>query len=369
MKRLKECVVDWARLLVGPVYSAIHTLPKIVAAPSYWPERPRKSPLRRYLELLWGRIATGSTNLFYNAYGQDTLGCVPGGGRYLSERAFWTKVVARNYANNINSASILRDKLTFWFFCKGAGLPTPEVFAYAIHGHYFADGQVCDWETWVARLRQEKVFFFKDVFGCCARSVYKVTVIEGRFFIDGRETDLKTPMRLGNVFLAQKQIVNHEVLQRINPASVNTIRFITLCTPRTNDDPVLVVPPLLRVGTTGVAVDNWATGGLAIAIDGRGCLKGPGFYKPGHEGHEPRVAKHPVSGIRLDGIPIPEYVVACDLVLRAHGLLRDLTIVGWDVAITPEGPVLIEGNDNPEISLHQIVAGPLRDVILPLMRK
>lgn len=79
MKRLKECVVDWARLLVGPVYSAIHTLPKIVAAPSYWPERPRKSPLRRYLELLWGRIATGSTNLFYNAYGQDTLGCVPGG--------------------------------------------------------------------------------------------------------------------------------------------------------------------------------------------------------------------------------------------------------------------------------------------------
>lgn len=79
MSTLRSRAMDWVRLLVGPVYSAVHTLPKIVAAPSYWPERPRKSPLRRYLELLWERVATGSTNLFYNAYGQDTLGSGTGG--------------------------------------------------------------------------------------------------------------------------------------------------------------------------------------------------------------------------------------------------------------------------------------------------
>lgn len=369
MSTLRSRAMDWVRLLVGPVYSAVHTLPKIVAAPSYWPERPRKSPMRRYLELLWERVATGSTNLFYNAYGQDTLGCGTGGGNYLSERAFWTRVVARNYRDKINSAGILRDKLTFWFFCKGANLPTPEVFAYAIHGHPFAEGRACDWEAWAARLRREPAFFLKDVFGCCARSVYKVTVRDGRFLIDGREADLRALLRDDGVFLCQKAIANHEALRRLNPSAVNTVRFITLCTPRTGNRPALVIPPLLRVGTTDVAVDNWAAGGLAIAIDGEGRLRGPGFYKPGHEGHEPKTLYHPVSGLPLDGIAIPGYGDARDLVLRAHALLSDLTIIGWDVAVTPQGPVLIEGNDDPEISLHQIVSGPLRDVILPLMGK
>lgn len=85
MNHFGSRVVDCARLLIGPFYSAVHTLPKIASAPSYYPEYARKPWLRRYAELLWERLATGSTNLFYNAYGEDVCNNHAGGHTYRSE--------------------------------------------------------------------------------------------------------------------------------------------------------------------------------------------------------------------------------------------------------------------------------------------
>lgn len=41
----------------------------------------------------------------------------------------------------------------------------------------------------------------------------------------------------------------------------------------------------------------------------------------------------------------------------AHKSLYGIHSIGWDVAITDQGPVLIEGNDNWEISIIQIDRG------------
>jgi len=41
-------------------------------------------------------------------------------------------------------------------------------------------------------------------------------------------------------------------------------------------------------------------------------------------------------------------------VLKAAGLVPQLKIIGWDVAIDPEGPVLIEGNTTPGMTISEI---------------
>jgi hypothetical protein len=43
----------------------------------------------------------------------------------------------------------------------------------------------------------------------------------------------------------------------------------------------------------------------------------------------------------------------CDLVHRAHSAFDDWVVIGWDVAITAEGPRLVEGNSGPDIDLIQ----------------
>jgi hypothetical protein len=41
------------------------------------------------------------------------------------------------------------------------------------------------------------------------------------------------------------------------------------------------------------------------------------------------------------------------LATRAHRAFADRTVIGWDVAITPNGPILVEGNSGPDVDLLQ----------------
>jgi len=79
-------------------------------------------------------------------------------------------------------------------------------------------------------------------------------------------------------FIVQERISQHPALNKIYDKSINTIRLETVINPKTKE--IEILPPLLRVGTSGHNVDNWAMGGLAIGIDEKGCLKKYGFYKP-----------------------------------------------------------------------------------------
>jgi hypothetical protein len=46
---------------------------------------------------------------------------------------------------------------------------------------------------------------------------------------------------------------------------------------------------------------------------------------------------------------------------EAHRYFYEIGAIGWDIAISENGPVFVEGNDNFEISLLQACDGPLKD--------
>ncbi|HJR20190.1 MAG TPA: sugar-transfer associated ATP-grasp domain-containing protein [Dongiaceae bacterium] len=53
---------------------------------------------------------------------------------------------------------------------------------------------------------------------------------------------------------------------------------------------------------------------------------------------------HPVTGAAVTGRIVPCWPELAALALRAHRLVPERVIVGWDMAITPDGPALLEGN-------------------------
>jgi len=73
-----------------------------------------------------------------------------------------------------------------------------------------------------------------------------------------------------------------------------------------------------------------------------GELRGDGFFKSGYGG---RVAVHPDSGVKFEGYAIPYFREAVEMVMRMHEALQGIHSIGWDVAISPDGPIIIEGND------------------------
>ena len=140
-------------------------------------------------------------------------------------------------------------------------------------------------------------------------------------------------------FLFQETVVQHPGLDRLNPSSVNTIRIDTY---KNAEGRVEVISALLRVGLAGSVVDNSSQGGLFLGIDmEHGTLKGPAIRDLAAGALV--YAEHPDTHVLFDGFPVPHFDLVRRLAARAADLMPP-ALVGWDVAVAPDGPRLIEGN-------------------------
>ena len=67
-------------------------------------------------------------------------------------------------------------------------------------------------------------------------------------------------------------------------------------------------------------------------------------------------ATHPDTGARIEGVAVPDWQAVRRMALRCMRAFPDLSYAGWDVAVTQDGPVLIEVNvvlPNPNlIQMH-----------------
>lgn len=58
--------------------------------------------------------------------------------------------------------------------------------------------------------------------------------------------------------------------------------------------------------------------------------------------------RHPKTNAPIMGTTVPDLDAAVALACIAHQLFaQGFTVIGWDIGLTAEGPVLIEGNWNP----------------------
>lgn len=122
--------------------------------------------------------------------------------------------------------------------------------------------------------------------------------------------------------------------------SVNTLRINTLLD---KDGQVHFFKPVLRAGIGDAFVDNYNAGGVEYAVD----LTSGIITMPGYCGGELKQIYHPGTDIKMVGYQIPMWDAVLDNVARAARHIPSCRYVGWDVAITPQGIELIEGNHNP----------------------
>ena len=146
---------------------------------------------------------------------------------------------------------------------------------------------------------------------------------------------------------AEEVIPQHEELNRMSPNSVNTLRVIT-----SNIDGVAKIKFIgFRCGA-GADVDNFHAGGVACDVDlDTGKLKGNALSKALDE-----YEYHPITGVKFDGFQIPYFEEVKQLCLDASYVNTNIHVVGWDVAVTPDGPTFVEGNRRPGFDVTQVVS-------------
>lgn len=150
----------------------------------------------------------------------------------------------------------------------------------------------------------------------------------------------------------------HAALAAFNPTSVNTMRLWVIDHgrgPRTRLG-------YLRMGRAGAVVDNFSSGGILAPID-----MATGRLGMASDGTAARLmfTHHPDSGARIEGAALPFFAEAQQLAEHCLAVFPHLNFAGIDVAISPEGPVIIEMNVVPDMVGAARVGIPTKDALEP----
>jgi Sugar-transfer associated ATP-grasp len=160
-------------------------------------------------------------------------------------------------------------------------------------------------------------------------------------------------------WVIEEYLEQHEQMRTFNPTSVNTIRMWVL--QRGSADPTFL-GAYLRIGRGGALVDNQSSGGIIAKIE-----PASGELRAATDGHvaHPVFAAHPDHGAPIEGQRIPCWSQAIELAKSTLRLFPNVRFAGFDIAVCPRGPVVIELNVLPDLQGAAEMDLPLRDVLLP----
>jgi Sugar-transfer associated ATP-grasp len=341
-----------ARLAAGMIFDS-------ALSRSYWPEEQRKTRSRVAADLLWWLLRNGEWNGYYYVYGLDRKHGVRAGD-FVPYRKFRSMRNRRNLRRPYNYVCILRDKFLFAQLLTSLGFATPRVHALLVrNGITWLDSGITLPLESLSERPDIVDGFCKKLDGIQGEGAFPLRLGECRITVKGVECSVdELRSKLDGRFLLQERIEQHPVMSSLHPTSVNTVRLITFC----EQGKATLFSAALRVGAGGKSVDNWASGGLIVSIDATtGRLRGEGFFKPGYGG---RTALHPDSRITFRSFQIPHFQEAVALVTRLHEHLYNVHSIGWDVAISSAGPVIIEGNDDWEGGIPMVLEKDFKERFL-----
>lgn len=153
-------------------------------------------------------------------------------------------------------------------------------------------------------------------------------------------------LKAEDIGVVEDVLQQHEVMNQMNPHAINTLRIVTIL----NETGPHIVYAHIRIGNSDRPVDNLHSGGMFAPIDlEKGVIQYPAYDKARHT-----YTEHPRTHTTIQGFAIPHWEEAKAMCLEATRIVPQMRYVGWDVAITPTGPVFVEGNNLPGYDILQM---------------
>jgi hypothetical protein len=249
------------------------------------------------------------------------------------------------------------NKALFYSYCRLCGLPIPQVYAYffaAADGHTFEGSFLDSPRSWHAFIDNElpSDFVIKTATGAYGHGLLGfrrngglgfVEVLSGRTYTSAGIYDLM--VKRGVDCILQQRVFNHGRLRELSGGDgLQTVRIWTYVD---NSARARIVAAFLKIIVgrhLNDNIDDGRTGNLMAKIDvGSGTIEQAVRPRPDGGDHESFVS-HPQTGISLSGFRIPLWTEACELAKEAALKLSPVRLIGWDIAVAADGPVIIEAN-------------------------
>jgi hypothetical protein len=318
-------------------------------------------PVRRQLlQLWWLRVRYGIDGHSYIQYQLYRPERWPRAGHYIQEKEFFRVGQFVKLQKARSDGRLLTDKRLFDQWCRESGLPTVPTLM------EIEDGRVTPSAGADATLPDCDLFSKPaDLAGGAGAQRWLYDGAGGYVGADGRSrpaaalleelavaSRIPTKQRASGRILLQRCLRNHPSLLPLTPGGLCTVRLVTYRWPRA-EARLLLAAYKMPTGTS--AADNFHFGGVAAPVDLATGRLGRPVFRRGALIVE--IERHPDTGTVIEGHQLPFWDEALALVLRAHDAVPRLAAIGWDVALTGEGPILVEGNTLPNPVLSQTPSG------------
>ncbi len=265
------------------------------------------------------------------------------------------------FLERINPAAhilLARNKYVTKLLLKSLEIPTPEMyFLYDPQAGVESPEVLNNHASAEKRLSRlgSRPFVVKVLEGEHGRDVnvygsYEIAHNEFRaFHVSGETHSLSQVLDFagkGHKLLVEEKVVQNASFSALNQTSVNTIRMLTQLHPNGEADLILA---FIRIGRQGRWVDNAGKGGNVMAKVNKetGRLENIISFI-NYRTFEP-ITHHPDSGVNLVDFEIRDWKLILEQVLGFQRKISWLKAIGWDIAITDNGPMVIEINNRWDV--------------------
>lgn len=277
----------------------------------------------------------------------------------------WRDSSALDRRLNTNGSRVLaNDKLLNYLVLQALGYPIPQpVATYSTSGRFIGGERrlrtIDDVEAFLAE--DVYPFYVKPISAGYGRDVLGVAAYQGDrlLLLDGStitRADFLTPFHrlpYGGMLFQRPLHAHPAVVALTGTDAISCIRFICLVTPA---GPAIHTA-FWKITTGRNMVDNFSHGDFGNCLGAIDLDTGTVVRAIARTGPGGLVEHHPTTGKAMTGFVLPDWSRAKELVLSASAHFPGLRLQNWDVALCPDGPVLVELNTESELGVPQAISG------------
>jgi hypothetical protein len=150
--------------------------------------------------------------------------------------------------------------------------------------------------------------------------------------------------------IVQPRLSPHPELAEITAGALPTARILTCL--NADGEPEVMASMVRTSFGANKTVDNLHAGGIGALVDVESGMLSKASNL-GSDAHLGWFSAHPDTGAPIEGKKLPCWEQAKALAVAAHRQFSDRVVIGWDIAILEDGPIVVEGNGNPDLDILQ----------------
>lgn len=247
-------------------------------------------------------------------------------------------------SKNVSNTHLLNDKHAFFLFCKKNEIPTPTIYA-TISNKQITNSSSKNW-------KELSEFIIKSREGSQGKGFDRFILHQGKNAYYSEKDQRYIPLAMMDDFLLyqsqkhqaiiiQELLKNHPSFSNLCNHALATVRILSLVN---KNGQIKLFRPIIQL-PQGESILNYThSGAIYVEVD----------LKTGKIG-EPinKIAYFNATFTKARNIQLPFWEETIKQVFKLHQLLIDIPFIGWDIALTTDGPKFLEGNLSPWLDVHQ----------------